>query len=237
MTRLHPLCSAFPEMLKHEFNKLKGSIKRHGQEMPIMMLDGQVLDGRHRMKACLELNVEPITQEYSGSDPLGFVMMMNLERRHLSTSQRSMVAANIANMPVGKPNSANLQNNNSRAKAAQQLNVSERSVNAAKKIQATAPSNVLKAVESGELSLNAAEKIVNSVEPEVSEVLTLAELKKAATAARHTRAHHLNNARQHADALLRSLNAAALVDGEATDAFKLAQIIRDSGRRLEQLAR
>jgi hypothetical protein len=50
-----------------------------------------------------------------------------------------MVAAKIADMPVGKPNSANLQNNNSRAEAAKKLNVSERSVNTAKKVEKAWP--------------------------------------------------------------------------------------------------
>lgn len=240
MIDLHPLCSAFPQMKPHEFNRLKDSIKDDGQELPIVMLDGQVLDGRHRMKACLELGIEPDTVEYAGDDPLGFVMRLNLQRRHLSTSQRSMVAGKIANIKVGStggkgriesPNS----DSQSRAQAAKQLNVSRASVSVAKKIQATAPQNVINAVESGELSLNAAEKIVTHVEPSTAEILTLTELKKAAAAASNTRAHHINNARQHAESLLNALNAAALVDGVPGDLFKLSQNLRDAARRLQEI--
>lgn len=59
-----------------------------------------------------------------------FVVSLNLHRRHLSESQRGMVAAKLANMPAHRPsdNSANLQT--SQADAAKLLNVSTRTVKA-----------------------------------------------------------------------------------------------------------
>jgi len=54
-----------------------------------------------------------------------------------------MVAAKVANMNVGKPNTANLQNNNTRSEAAEMLNVSERLVNTAKKVQESATDDVI----------------------------------------------------------------------------------------------
>ena len=71
-------------------------------------------------------------------DPTGYVLSLNLHRRHLSESQRAMIAAKIADMKSGTRTdlepSANLQKV-SRAEAAEKLNVSERSVNTAKKVQ------------------------------------------------------------------------------------------------------
>lgn len=63
---------------------------------------------------------------------------MNLKRRHLTESQRGMIAAKLANMPPHRPdiNTANLQT--SRADAAKLLNVSERTVNTAKKVEQNA---------------------------------------------------------------------------------------------------
>lgn len=58
--------------------------------------------------------------------------------RLLNESQRGMVAAKLANMPLGGASyrTANLQSDNvSRAEAAKMLNVSERTVNTAKKIE------------------------------------------------------------------------------------------------------
>jgi len=43
------------------------------------------------------------TKEYTGNDPLGFVVSLNLQRRHLDTSQRAMVASRLANMAEGRP--------------------------------------------------------------------------------------------------------------------------------------
>jgi len=66
---------------------------------------------------------------------------LNVSERSVNTAkkvQRAMVAANISNLEVGEAgnarSSANLQTN-SRAQAADKLNVSERSVNTAKKVR------------------------------------------------------------------------------------------------------
>jgi hypothetical protein len=45
--------------------------------------------------------VEPKVREHRGSDPVSFVLSLNLHRRHLNESQWAMVAARLANMKVG----------------------------------------------------------------------------------------------------------------------------------------
>ena len=50
------------------------------------------------MSACLAVGVEPRYREYAGDDPLGFVISLNLNRRHLNESQRAVIAARLANM-------------------------------------------------------------------------------------------------------------------------------------------
>ena len=74
--------------------------------------------------------------EYDGDDPLGFVISHNLHRRHLTESQRVMVAAKLANMPEGRNwnNSANLRSMTSQAEASDMLNVSDRTITTAKKV-------------------------------------------------------------------------------------------------------
>jgi ParB-like chromosome segregation protein Spo0J len=58
---VHPLANLLPDMTAEEYEGLKASIKERGQEVPILLLNGQILDGRHRYRACLDLGIEPVT--------------------------------------------------------------------------------------------------------------------------------------------------------------------------------
>jgi hypothetical protein len=97
MTELttHPIANLIPPMAADEYEGLKTSIKERGQEVPILLLNGQILDGRHRYQACLDLGIEPITKEIGTADPLGLVFALNLHRRHLRKDRIAMIAAKI----------------------------------------------------------------------------------------------------------------------------------------------
>ena len=98
---LHPLARLCPEMDREQFRELKESIQTRGQDDPIVLAAGQVLDGRHRARACEELGIQPKTITYTGDDLLGYVIAKNVTRRHLTGSQRAIVAARIANLLHG----------------------------------------------------------------------------------------------------------------------------------------
>jgi len=59
--------------------------------------EGQVLEGRHRYLACLAKRVTPCFRPYAGEcgSPLAFVVSKNLQRRHMTESQRALVAARL----------------------------------------------------------------------------------------------------------------------------------------------
>ena len=97
----HPLANIFPKMTDEELNDLGDDMLKHGQREPIWSYERKILDGRNRHSACLLKGIEPRIVEYPGIDPLGFVISMNLKRRHLDASQRAMVVAGIANLPKG----------------------------------------------------------------------------------------------------------------------------------------
>ncbi len=132
------------------------------------------MDGRNRFKACEELGVKPEFLEYSGNDPLSDVISWNLKRRHLSESQRAIIAASLANMPLGGAlyRSANLQTDLvTQSQAAEMLNVSPRSVASAKKIQDEAIPEIVEKVKAGEVSINAATIASTFTEEEQAEIV------------------------------------------------------------------
>jgi ParB-like chromosome segregation protein Spo0J len=164
MTELatHPLAEIFPLIDEDSFVALKNDIAAHGLHEPIWFYEGQILDGRHRYRACRELELDCPTRSYTGDDPLGFMLSMNLQRRHLNESQRAMVAAKIATMRQGERTdvapSANLQKV-SQSKAADLVNISVRTLADAKKVQAEAQPEVIRAVEAGHIAVSAAAKL------------------------------------------------------------------------------
>ena len=100
---LHPAAELFPVMDEAAFAALVADIAAHGQREPILIYDGQVIDGRHRLRACEQLGLEPLVRQVSAGDgdPFGLVVSLNLHRRHLTESQRAMVASKLANLPLG----------------------------------------------------------------------------------------------------------------------------------------
>lgn len=91
----HPLALIFPPMEEGEFKELCESVRLHGLRDDITLLDGKVLDGIHRYKACVEAEIKPTftpySEEFDGKSPEEFVMDKNFARRHLSLSQRAAI--------------------------------------------------------------------------------------------------------------------------------------------------
>src|SRR5262249_43579897 len=127
-----------------------------GQQEPIYLYEDKILEGRHRYQACKDLRLAPNTKQYDGKDPLGFVLSANLHRRHLSESQRAMVAAKLSSLRVGS--NQHTKQGPSIEEASKLLNVGHASVERARKVIAKGVPELVEAVEQGKIKASAAEK-------------------------------------------------------------------------------
>lgn len=93
----HPAAARFPMMQGQEMLDLIESVAARGLDEDIVLLNGEVLDGRNRLYACVEAGVKPVFRNFSpavdGKSPTEFVIRRNLKRRHLSPSVRAALAA------------------------------------------------------------------------------------------------------------------------------------------------
>jgi ParB-like chromosome segregation protein Spo0J len=163
----HSLANIFPPLGKDEFEALKADIQTNGQREPISIFQSQVLDGRHRYRACKALGLEPkINRLDPKTDPVAFVISANLRRRHLTTAQRAMAAAKLANMKRGdnQHNGEGLSIERSSA----MFNVSDASTNRCKAVLAKGIDALVQMVEGDKLAASLAEKVAELPKEEQS---------------------------------------------------------------------
>jgi hypothetical protein len=151
----HPLADCFPMLSDSELEELADDIEAHGLHQKIMLYEGQILDGRNRYAACQKVgfSIESSISQYEGSDPIGYVISVNLRRRHLDTGQRAMIAAKLATATVGGDHSTKSLNGSPVALVAKQMNVGTTSVTVARAILKAAP-EVAADVTAGRINLN-----------------------------------------------------------------------------------
>ena len=150
--KFHDLANLFPLIDGEKFQALVTDIKKNGLLEPIKLYEGKILDGRNRYHACEEAGVKARTKQYKGTDPTAFVLSMNLERRHLTKSQRAFVALNL--LPVMQKEATKRLNTkgghsgpvilpeaigDARDKAGSKVHVSGSYVNMAAKVRDKAP--------------------------------------------------------------------------------------------------
>lgn len=179
----HPIAEAFPLMSEGEISDLADAIEADGffGDEPIVLYEGKILDGRHRFLACLALHQEgrlseppPFREwEQNGVSPMSWAVGKNLRRRHLTPSQKAMIAADLLpryeeeararqvaplkkgdELPV--PVSPKLdERGRADAKAAEQFGVSRGYVADAKKIATAAP-ELVEPIKNGAITLQKA---------------------------------------------------------------------------------
>lgn len=177
----HDTANIFPMMQDDEYAALVEDIRANGLLEPIWTHEGKIVDGRNRWRACRALGVKPTFRQWDGNGSLvAFVVSLNLKRRHLSSSQRAVIALEVdrqlqaeakANMAAGggdkrseaaKSGLSMLTNPiapiHARSEAAKAVGVSEGYISDAKRIERNAP-ELLERVRDGSLSVPEAKKL------------------------------------------------------------------------------
>ena len=94
---VHPVAAMFPEFPPEEYANLRADIEANGVRFPVVVCGGWLVDGRTRLRACRDLDLEPPIRELDeGTDVVEWIVSANVRRRHLSTSQRAVLAAQLA---------------------------------------------------------------------------------------------------------------------------------------------
>jgi hypothetical protein len=91
---IHEAANIFP-LAEECLAELAEDIKTNGQQVPIERIGGKIVDGRRRLLACELAGVTPRFRDVEVADPVAYVLSLNLHRRHLTTSQRAMVADRV----------------------------------------------------------------------------------------------------------------------------------------------
>ena len=165
----HEIANIFPMMTGDDYIELREDIKRNGLHEAIYTYEGKILDGRNRFTACLDLGIKPEYKEYTGNDPVAFVVSENIKRRHLTSSQQAACALEILPMLEAEAKKRQgerhdltsmksfMEVEQSSEQAASLFNTNMHYVSDAKKLAETEP-DLLKEVKQGTLTIPEAKK-------------------------------------------------------------------------------
>ena len=90
--KIHPGASVFPLLEGDAFESLVDDICNNGLHHPIIRIGGVVVDGRNRLRACIEGEVTPTFEDLpDDTDPWLTIQTQNLMRRDLGKDERASV--------------------------------------------------------------------------------------------------------------------------------------------------
>jgi AraC-like DNA-binding protein len=121
----HELAQMLPLMNEPDCNELAANMKEVGQQVPIVLFEGKILDGRNRYRACEKLGIEPRIAHYNKDQARDYVISQNLYRRHYSRFEKNGLLMRL----IAKQESLDMTNK----EVAQTAGVSKRTVQRAKR--------------------------------------------------------------------------------------------------------
>src|SRR5690606_26376855 len=89
-----------PPLTDEEYEALKADIAQRGVQVPVEYdEDGNILDGYHRVRACLELGItdwpKVVRRGLTEEQKIEHALVLNLHRRHLTRDQRRELVAKL----------------------------------------------------------------------------------------------------------------------------------------------
>jgi hypothetical protein len=212
----HDLANLFPLMEGADFDSLVADIRESGQRELIVLFEEKILDGRNRYRACMAVGVEPKTTDYSGTDPIKFVLSMNLHRRHLNASQRALIAAELSNMTRGNPDwSSPIVEKTTigapQGKLAETMNVNRSTVNSGKLLLKEGTPDQIKAVRAGKASVTMIAREIRANRSEAEKAEKQTENVKSHTERMQMQSEIYNSVRDGLEALCGQPKAADVV--------------------------
>jgi N6-adenosine-specific RNA methylase IME4 len=186
--KFHPLANLFPMLSEGELDDLAEDIRANGQVETVKLHRGMVLDGRNRYTACQRKGLPVRSEVFEGTDreALAWVISKNLKRRHLTESQRAMVAAKLATLKLGDNQHTTAPPIGagsldllgcvapapepmpivSQSEAADLMNVGRRSVQRAAVVQEKGAPELQSAVETGKIAASTAAELAEALPAE-----------------------------------------------------------------------
>ena len=100
--RPHPLSELIEFGKGVSVEAMAKHMKNHGydEQEAIVLWEGLILDGRHRLAACKIAGIIPTFREFCGKNA-GAYVMKKLHRQYPTIAERAKMAAAYANLPVG----------------------------------------------------------------------------------------------------------------------------------------
>jgi hypothetical protein len=163
----HPIAGPFPILTGAELRELAADIAANGLREPIVLFQGAILDGRTRYRAANDARYNLSADDFvdfpgTWEEAMAYCISRNLRRRHLSESLRADIAAALSRIPRPVEEPAQISAARpamSQRQAAEAMNVSRRSVQAAVRYQEHGIPELAEAVRAGAMSVAAAEKL------------------------------------------------------------------------------
>ena len=159
----HQLSSAFPDMSREEYSELLDSVKKIGIQNPIVIFEDMILDGWHRYRASVELDIEcPAIDLAEGVSPQDYVIAQNISRRSLTASQRALAIVMVNSWrrsgvkSKGSPEDHPEKTNQEMVELSK---TSSKTINRAKKVISDAVKEVVEAVQAGQIGIVKASEI------------------------------------------------------------------------------